>query len=650
MRIHRLSPILVLAVAMAQTPAGPTVIRTETRMVLVDAVVTDKSGTAVRDLTAKDFHVWEDGKEQVIRSAAFVADPSTADALRSYLVLFFDNASLDLATQDRARDAAVQYIDAYAGPNRYVAIVNYGGAISISQNFTTDVERLKRIAADPHVGAALGRANLDPNTPSMGNAARIQAQATASSAGEGFAKGLRLLALNLAGVPGRKSVVVFSAGFPLSSQLSAQLNSAVEACNQSDVVLYPVYVNGLAQGAAPLSLDSIMTSGRGGRGRNNAQPASGDTGVAPPTQGLDALAARTGGYVYSNANSLFAGLMKIGREQNEYYLLGYTPVESPEGSCHPLKVKVDRGGAVVRARASYCNVKGVDLLAGKPVERELEYRVTGNDPGNVAASMQVPFFYTEADTARLNVAMEIPAGSLHFEKAKGKSHAELNIVGIAYLPDGSAAARFSDTVKLDFATQKELDAFRARPLHYEKEFFAAPGTYRFKVAFSSGGEGFGKLEAPLTIQPYDGKEFMLSGLALSKEVHPVSDLGTAQDAELLEGRTPLVYKDAKIVPAGTNRFARTDPVALYGEVYEPLLAGAAPPIVELRMRIVDNAGAVKSTGAMRPVIVANSGSAVLPFALKLKVDGLTAGAYRADVEAVDSAGKTMLRSVDFEIK
>ena len=35
-----------------------TVIRTETRVVLVDAVVTDKKGGYVRDLTKKDFKVW----------------------------------------------------------------------------------------------------------------------------------------------------------------------------------------------------------------------------------------------------------------------------------------------------------------------------------------------------------------------------------------------------------------------------------------------------------------------------------------------------------------------------------------------------------------------------------------------------------------
>src|ERR1035441_6460674 len=99
MRIDRFSLILCLAAAMAQTPAGPTVIRTETRMVLVDAVVTDRSGAAVRGLTAKDFHVLEDGKEQPIQSAAFVPDSAAAETQKSYLVLFFDNATLDFASQ-----------------------------------------------------------------------------------------------------------------------------------------------------------------------------------------------------------------------------------------------------------------------------------------------------------------------------------------------------------------------------------------------------------------------------------------------------------------------------------------------------------------------------------------------------------------------
>ena len=52
------------------TRSATQVIQTETREVLVDAIVTAKNGAYVRDLTAKDFHLSQDGKEQAIKGFA----------------------------------------------------------------------------------------------------------------------------------------------------------------------------------------------------------------------------------------------------------------------------------------------------------------------------------------------------------------------------------------------------------------------------------------------------------------------------------------------------------------------------------------------------------------------------------------------------
>ena len=66
----------------------------------------------------------------------------------------------------------------------------------------------------------------------------------------------------------------------------------------------------------------------------------------------------------------------------------------------------------VRARSGYCNVKQVDLLSGKPIEKEMETMAAGTQPGTMkAAPMQVPFFYTSTNTARVYVAMDIPTSS-----------------------------------------------------------------------------------------------------------------------------------------------------------------------------------------------------------------------------------------------
>ena len=163
------------------------------------------------------------------------------------------------------------------------------------------------------------------------------------------------------------------------------------------------------------------------------------TSASDNQQVLYQLADGTGGFVIVNTNDLLGGLEKIAKDQNQYYLLGYKPVASTEGSCHILKVKVDRGGTAVRSRSGYCNARPVDLLAGNPVEKDLETRASGEMKGNVTALMQAPFFYTSPNTAQVHLAVEIPGAGLVFEKVKGKQHAALNILGIAYKPDGSIA-------------------------------------------------------------------------------------------------------------------------------------------------------------------------------------------------------------------
>jgi hypothetical protein len=370
-------------------------------------------------------------------------------------------------------------------------------------------------------------------------------------------------------------------------------------------------------------------------------------------QVLYALAEGTGGFVIVNSNDLLGGLEKIAKEQNEYYILGYTPTDSPEGSCHKLRVKVERGGTNVRARSGYCNVKPVDLLAGNPIEKTLENRAAGTQPGNVTASMQAPFFYTAPNTARVNVAMEIPPDGVSFEKEKKKFHSVLNVLGIAYKPDGTVGARFSDAVKLDLDNKKELQAFNEQPFHYENQFEVAAGTYNLKVVFNSGGESFGKVEMPLTIDPYDGKQFSLSGLALSKQIHPASDMETGLDAELLEGRTPLVTKGMQMTPAGSTRFKKTDTSGVYVEIYEPLLATPNPPVVGLQLRIVDRkSGEQKQdSGLVNMASYIQTGNPVVPVGLKLLADSLPPGAYRVELQARDSAGKTsVLRSADFDLE
>jgi len=365
------------------------------------------------------------------------------------------------------------------------------------------------------------------------------------------------------------------------------------------------------------------------------------------------LASGTGGFVIVNTNDLLGGLEKIGKEQNEFYMLGYTPPESTEGSCHVLRVKVDRGGATVRARTGYCNVKSQDVLAGEPSEKNLEKLITSSAPGTPGASMMAPFFYTSPDTARATVAMEIPSDAVKFEKVKGKMRAVLNVLGIAYAPDGAVAARFSDSVKIEFENKKLVEKFQEEPLlHYEKDFEVAVGKYTLKVVYSSG-QAFGKLEQPLNIDKFEGQKFRMSGLAFSRTFRKMNAMDSNIDAALVEDRTPLVANGIQFTPSGSSSFKKTETVALYAQLYDDLLGAVDAPKdfkVGIQLRIYDaSTKQVKWDSGGYPAN-ATPGNSLVSLGLNLQVGKLDAGKYFAELTAQDSAGNSVRRYEKFEVR
>jgi VWFA-related protein len=754
-----------------QAPApGTPVIKSESRLVRVDVVVMDKKGNYVSDLSANDFQVFEDNKPQPVSTFSFGTDPSVpAGMQRHYMVLFFDDSTLEGADQVRAREAAAKFIDGNAGPDRVMAVVDFGGTLRIAQNFTSDVERLKRAAAG--VKSSAVAPNGDPSdlqTDTIVSPGRTALATTeADFAARSVLLAIRSLAKNLASIPGRKSLILITTGFPLTSESEAELPATIDACNKANVAIYPLDVRGLiaptigqlrpeerraieqarfssniSRGGSTrvgagirmasfnLALDSLAVlpqhgggggggrgggggvgggggmgggggrgggggtggggsgggGGRGGGGGNGGGGGRGGGGsgggrggggnvppggsfgnsfnqprsIVPPfpesattnQQVMYALASGTGGFPIFNSNDLLAGLQKIGKEQDEYYLLGYAPSDSPEGSCHTLKVKVGRGGTNVRARSGYCNVKSSDVLAGKTVEKDLESRAAGTAPGTMGGSVEAPYFYASPNTAQVNLSMEIPSTSIDFSKVKGKSHADVNFLGIAYRPDGSVAARFSDTVTLDLE-KDELKQFLQSPMRYQNQFEIGPGNYRLTVVVSAGGQGFGKYESPLTIDTYNGKTFTMSGVVLSNTLLRAGDPSSTLDSALLGDRAPLIVKGLEVVPSSSNHFKRTDTVLMYAQLYEPRAETSTAPDLVIAYRVVDDKTGkeIFGTGPMPGSAFILKGSPVVPVGFKVPLKDVPPGSYRIEVQAAEVSGdRSPIRKVFFEVE
>jgi VWFA-related protein len=701
------------------------VIRVETSVVLVDAVVTDKKGNYVRDLKQKDFKVWEDNKEQSIKSFTFEADPaSPLNSQPRYIVLMFDMSTMNFGEQAIARKAAASFIDANSGPNRLMALVNYGGGIQIAQNFTADTERLKALVKDIKMG--MGPTAADAGVGGLGRAA-------ADFSTRNLVMGIRSLAKNLATIPGRKTLVLLTAGYKLPLDQYSDVTAAIDMCNRSNVAIYPIDVRGLVAGTpgarvqpvqeSPFKLASYQgrggaptggggtggtTGGGGGHGPapspgggtggtgtggggttgGGGRGGAGSGGTPTPTNGgrggggstmpvtpvvpmrplmpkipdsattnqqvMYMLADGTGGFVIMNTNDLLGGMEKIAKELNEFYLIGYSPAKPEDGkeTCHTIRVKA--ANYSVRARTGYCTVKVKDALAQTQTEKTLEGRAAATEPGNVAATMQAPYFFTGNNVARVNVAMEMPAASVIFAKDKGRMRSTINVLGIAYKGDGSVGARFSDVVKLDLANDKEVEAFQQRIYHYENQFDVAAGQYNLKVVFSSGGQNFGKLEQPLAIDPYDIKKFNISSLALSSRVVKVSESDQGLEAALVEDRTPLVAQGYQVVPSGSSIFKKTEKFAFYCEIYDPQLGGSEIPkefAVGVQMKVFDAKGTMKfDSKAFRIQVPEKPGNPTIPFAAQVPLTDIEPGVYKLELTAVDTANNTFVRTANFQIQ
>src|SRR5215469_6851297 len=167
---------------------------TGTRLVVETVAVTDKKGTPIEGLPAKDFTVTENGAPQTIRVFDYQKLPDTpiAPAARTepehihiydklgrtqispeargntkykdhrLLALYFDMTAMPPADQLRALAAGEKFVRTQMTSSDLIAILRYSGAsVDVLQDFTNDRDRLLSILQTMIVGEGQG---LDEST------------------------------------------------------------------------------------------------------------------------------------------------------------------------------------------------------------------------------------------------------------------------------------------------------------------------------------------------------------------------------------------------------------------------------------------------------------------------------------------------------
>ena len=292
------------------------VVRLSVNEVVLDVVVTDKKGRSVRDLTAEDFEVFEDGAvQQILRmrrvdasgaaqleqgpdkaASAPGAKPFRTDQLPqiNMISLIFDR--LSLYGRKMARDAAQKYL-AKLGPDDLVSVMvidrrlqilvpysreksRIAAAIDLALNGTSqqfaDASAQIREASQQSEQATdtaqagisqVGRASGGPSTGTMQAFAEAEMTEAAASmlrraaSGEQLIQGLATVESLIQVVrgqksfPGRKAVVFFAETMALPVHVQERFRDLISLANRENVSFYSIDTAGLENGGqlAPMA-------------------------------------------------------------------------------------------------------------------------------------------------------------------------------------------------------------------------------------------------------------------------------------------------------------------------------------------------------------------------------------------------------------
>jgi VWFA-related protein len=162
----------------------------------------------------------------------------------------------------------------------------------------------------------------------------------ARSATRDTLEAVQMAASGVAGLPGRKTIVLFSDGFFVEESRN-QLQQLAGIAARVGATIYAVDGRGLMGGkrGAP----DVVTAQRGLDGNL-------DTGE----DGHEMLASGTGGFVVRQTDDVARALDSIARDTSSYYVLGYRPSNvTMDGKFRTIKVVARSTELTVRARQGY---------------------------------------------------------------------------------------------------------------------------------------------------------------------------------------------------------------------------------------------------------------------------------------------------------
>jgi len=527
--------------------------RSQTILVQVPVVVTDKSGNHVHGLNKEDFHLLENGKpvnvsvfEEQTAENSPIAVPATkagefrnltldGPTPRNIVVVVLDTVNTPFLDQTYGRRALVKFLaqNVSSGQVLSLMIITSSG-LKVVQGLTgnpdTLLQALKKVSGqipaldnlsqEAQESAALGGTSGPggaPEYPSaedpvigaldhfieVGDAA--DAQFLQQNAIETTMNAFLGIANSLSGVPGRKSLIWATGSFPFNMDspasvpggyLSVLYERTMLALNEAQVSVYPVDVRGLVGNG---NLGSARSNGSakgldGSRQITNrmwVQQAKFDT--------LNEFADMTGGKAFYNTNDVSGSYRRAAADGSSYYMLGYyLDTHNTKAGWRKLQVKVGRKDVEVRARTGFFVTNATMdpiLTRSLDMKNALHSPIEGT---GVPMTVQWLNTATAGDKVKATFLAQMAPGSLTFDSTR-PDYINFDFAVLAFDKDGKEAAQSAQNFAKP-VPEAQMASVRANGVGFRNALELSPGKYtvRFVVRDNLTGK-VGSITAPLVV-------------------------------------------------------------------------------------------------------------------------------------------------------
>ena len=281
----------------AQNPQEPPqTIRVQVDRVNVGVIVTDAHGQFVEGLRREDFHVFDNGTEQLLTDFATMEEPGQ-------VLLLIEAGPAVYLLEGGHLQAALSLLNGLSAGDR-VAVVKYAEAPQALLDFTADKQAAAASFDQLRFNLGFGSLNL---SSSVSNVLEW-----------------------LARVRGKKTIVLLSTGVDTSS--ANERAKVLQQLRTGDVRLLAVSLAGGLQDSPPASKKKTA-------GNNVPQPPQ---QFAQANQLLKQMAEATGGRAYfpMSEKEFSAAYAEIAQLVRHEYNLAFTPPKQ-DGAVHPIEVRIN---------------------------------------------------------------------------------------------------------------------------------------------------------------------------------------------------------------------------------------------------------------------------------------------------------------------